>query len=422
MAKKPSWLSSREAAALLDVKLETLYAYTSRGLVESVPGPRGRGRRYARESVERLKHRHDARAGHAAVAASALRFGEPSIETSISEIREDGPAYRWHPVLSLCQQDLPFEAVFDLLVAGELTRDTSWSKRSSPQPPMAAAALDVIDDSVRGSASPSAQLAALVALIGLGDAERHGASEAAEHERARSLTVWLAARAGTRRSRLRRARIAEHVLRSLSGRSDAYAASVIDRVLILCADHELNASTFAGRVAASTGADLYACLAAAMHTLSGGRHGGASARVEAFLREIEQPEQAAAVLAERFARGEHVPGFGHPIYTQGDPRACALLELAADAARRTRVATPDYDRMLALCAAMERSGHPRPNLDAGLVAVACALGLPRGSAAAMFAIGRIAGWVAHILEQRRQRYIVRPRARYVPAAAADGGR
>jgi citrate synthase len=162
-------------------------------------------------------------------------------------------------------------------------------------------------------------------------------------------------------------------------------------------------------------------LATALHTLSGGRHGGASARVEAFLREIERPERAAAVLAERFARGEQVPGFGHPLYPEGDPRGRVLFELAAQAAERTRAAPTDYACMLAVCEAMERSGHPRPNIDAGLVAVSSALGLPRGAPAALFAIGRIPGWVAHILEQRRQRYILRPRARYVPAAADGGG-
>lgn len=113
MGKTPSWLSSREAAALLSVKLATLYAYTSRGLVESVPGPRGRGRRYARDSIERLKARHDARSGHGAVAAGALRFGEPALSTSISDIRSDGPYYRGRSALALCAEG-GFEAVFDL--------------------------------------------------------------------------------------------------------------------------------------------------------------------------------------------------------------------------------------------------------------------------------------------------------------------
>jgi len=226
----------------------------------------------------------------------------------------------------------------------------------------------------------------------------------------------------------------------------------LDRALVLCADHELNASTFAARVAASTGSDLYACLGAALHTLSGPLHGGASARVEALLCEIAEPARAEPVLRERRTRGELVAGFGQPIYVeQGDPRGRALFELAeqvvttasaspsarggklarrtavggsrrsssrntlqpiaADAARASR--RNDYACLIALVAAMKRAGHPAPNLDAGLVAVTTALDLPAGAAAAVFAIGRIPGWVTHALEQRSQGYILRPRARYV---------
>jgi len=434
MAKRPSWLSSREAAALLDVKLETLYAYTSRGLIESIPGLNGRGRRYARTSIERLKARHDARSGHAAVAAGALRFGEPSLETSISDIRSDGPWYRGHSALSLCEQNVGFEAVFDLLVTGELTEAPRWPVQPSP--------LDQLELPVSAhEVAPSSLLAAWLSIAALTDEVRHGASELEEHERARRLTLWLASkldgllpaqssqvrrngtpRAGRRAAQVRRQqrqvqgsskRVAEQVLAALGGKLDPVSIELIDRTLILCADHELNASTFAARVAASTGADLYACLGAALHTLSGGRHGGASARVEALLREIGSPERVATELRERFARGEAIPGFGQPLYPQGDPRGRALFELAARASssgRRQR----QYECLLALAEAMHRAGHPGPNLDAGLIAVCSALKLPRGSGAALFAVGRIPGWVAHTLEQRAQHYILRPRARYVP--------
>lgn len=464
MSKRPSWFSSREAAALLDVKLETLYAYTSRGLIESVPGPNGRGRRYARTSIERLKARHDARSGHGAVAAGALRFGEPSLETSISDIRSDGPWYRGHSALSLCERNVGFEAVFDLLVTCELTEPTRW--HDEPQ----RSALAKLELPVSAHAlAPSSLLAAWLSIAALVDDARQGASDRDEQRRARCLILWLASKLGGllaaadsggarraarrsqgqpgRRDPARRAKrqvgnaaaphsrsrrqaaaakasVAELVLAALGGQTDPLSVEIVDRTLILCADHELNASTFAARVAASTGADLYACLGAALHTLSGARHGGASARVEALLREIGSPERVASVLRERRARGEGMPGFGQPLYPQGDPRARMLFRLAERAAstgRRNR----QYDCLLALAKAMQRAGHPGANLDAGLVAVSSVLGLPEGSAAALFAIGRIPGWVAHALEQRSQAYVLRPRARYVPAAtqptAADRG-
>lgn len=407
MPRKPGWLSSREAAALLSVKLETLYAYASRGLVESVPGPRGRGRRYERQAVERLKARHDARAGHAAVAAGALRFGEPSLETSISDLRPDGPYYRGQSALALCESGESFESVFDLLIAGKLSGQPDWPRRAEPLP------LSAARPPKPRYAPPSSYLAALVALAALSDETRHGASDSEEQERARRLVLWLADAVGGRSSERRGKRVAERVLGSLGVRADALKVDVVDRALVLCADHELNASTFAARVAASTGADLYACLCAGMQTLSGAHHGGASARVEALLREIGKPSRAANVLRERLARGERTPGFGHQLYAGGDPRASALFALADQAAARGR-AQLDYECMRALCEATAEVGHPKPNLDAGLVAVSAALGLPAGTAAVFFAIGRVPGWVAHILEQRSQRYILRPRARYVP--------
>jgi citrate synthase len=159
-------------------------------------------------------------------------------------------------------------------------------------------------------------------------------------------------------------------------------------------------------------------LGAAFHALSGPRHGGASAQVEALVRELSKPERADQVVSERLLRGELVPGFGHTLYPQGDPRAVAMLAWAAEATAGGRRVNHDYECIRALCAAMARAGLAGPNLDAGLVALCSALDLPKGAAAAVFAIGRIGGWVAHALEQRRQPYILRPRARYVAPALA----
>jgi citrate synthase len=181
--------------------------------------------------------------------------------------------------------------------------------------------------------------------------------------------------------------------------------------LVVCADHELNASAFAARVAASTHADVYACLLAALGTLTGPRHGGSCDRVEALVAETERPERATHVVLERARRGEGVPGFGHPLYPAGDPRASPLLDHARALAPRSR----DVRVVLALIEAMRDTGRGAPNLDAGLVALAAALGLPRGSAIGVFAIGRMAGWVAHVLEQYAAGFLFRPRARYLGA-------
>jgi citrate synthase len=189
--------------------------------------------------------------------------------------------------------------------------------------------------------------------------------------------------------------------------------SALDATLVLCADHELNVSTFAARVAASAGADLYLSMAAGLAAASGPRHGGACDRVEALVQEAARPDRAEPVVLARSRRGEELPGFGHTLYPGGDPRAVPLLAWAKELAPRgVGVRT-----LLALVEAMQKTRGERPSVETGVVAVALALGLPAGSAAGLFSLGRCAGWVAHILEQRESGKLLRPRARYVGAVS-----
>jgi citrate synthase len=189
----------------------------------------------------------------------------------------------------------------------------------------------------------------------------------------------------------------------------------VDAVLILLADHELNASTFAARVAASTQADVYAVVQAGLATLSGPLHGATSDRVEALIAEVSDPDQAERVVQERARRGERIPGFGHPFYGRaGDARAQVLLEIAWGLGR----STPEFEIVNAVISAMERASKPAPNVDAAAVALRAALGMPRGAVAGLFAVARTVGWVAHALEQVATGHLLRPRARYVGPGAA----
>jgi citrate synthase len=147
---------------------------------------------------------------------------------------------------------------------------------------------------------------------------------------------------------------------------------------------------------------------AALYVFLGPRHGTSNDALESFVATLPTRGMEKAVRV-RLERGVHVPGFGHPLYPLGDPRGALLVSAArAIATRDQRVG-----RTLQLVDAMRALRGAEPALDAGLVALAEALALPPGSATALFALGRSAGWIAHVLEQRAQGVLLRPRARYV---------
>ncbi len=218
---------------------------------------------------------------------------------------------------------------------------------------------------------------------------------------------------------------AAHFLRLLHGRAPAPdVARVLDTILTLHADHELNASTFAVRVAVATLADLHAAVVAAIATLKGPRHGGANEDVLAMLLEIGDPDQAEAYVAARLdahARGTRteradprtrVPGFGHRVYRVDDARARVLRQMAKTMAEATgharlfAVAEGVYAAMTA------RTGLP-VNVDFFSAVVYHALGIPGDLCTSIFAVGRVAGWCAHALEQYADNRLIRPRAEYV---------
>jgi citrate synthase len=186
---------------------------------------------------------------------------------------------------------------------------------------------------------------------------------------------------------------------------DSQAEALFRRGLVLLADHELNASTWTVRCAASTGINLYDALVAGLVALKGPKHGGAGPLAAHMVADFAAGD-VAAKIRERIAIGDRIPGFGHAIYLNGDPRADSLLaELAkAGADRRLAVEAP---------ALITEATGLHPNIDYALAVMMRLFSLPIGHETAFFAIARSAGWVAHAIEQLASEVLIRPRARYV---------
>ncbi len=189
-------------------------------------------------------------------------------------------------------------------------------------------------------------------------------------------------------------------------------ARCLDVALILHADHELNASTFAARVTASTLSDLYSAVTSAVGTLKGPLHGGANERVMELLEEIGSPDRVEEVVKGRLARHERIMGFGHRVYKVEDPRATILREWS----RRMGEAKGNlryYELLRAVEEVVHREKGLYPNLDLYSGSVYTLLGIPHDLFTPLFAASRVAGWTAHVLEEYQDLRLIRPTARYV---------
>lgn len=385
-------MDSNQACARLGIKAATLYTYVSRGLIRSVPGRTRRQRLYLSDDVESVAQRAEARRGHRAVAVGALSFGEPVLDTEITQAGAGRFSYRGRPVLDLVQDKWPFEAVAALL----------WGAQPQPWRWPALGPL-----SRQASSDPTLwRLSQLLPRLALADPERARHALGTDVPRAQCILRAFAASVGPRPGPSPRPQsVAGTLVQRLGLPPEAEPA--LNTALVLVADHELNISTFAARVAASGGADLYACVGAALYVFSGPRHGAAPARIAAVVDEVGSARQAPARVRARLDRGDLVPGFGHPLYPQGDPRAAPLLKWAEALAKGPQ------PKLRTLLKVAETVQPQQMTVDAALLALTYALGLGPEDASAIFCVGRTAGWAAHVFEQRQSGALLRPRARYV---------
>lgn len=204
----------------------------------------------------------------------------------------------------------------------------------------------------------------------------------------------------------------QNFLYMLSGKEpDPIAVNAFNIALVLHADHEFNASTFAARVTVATLSDIYSGVVAAMGALKGPLHGGANEQVMAMLEEIDSPDRVEEYITAKLNRKEKVMGFGHRVYKDGDPRAKHLRKMSENLTKIT--GEPKWYQMSVMIEQLvyELKGL-KPNVDFYSASVYHSLGIPRDLFTPIFAISRMSGWTAHILEQYRDNRLIRPRAEY----------
>jgi citrate synthase len=404
-------VSSEEALSLLGVKRASFYTYVSRGLIRAVSTPGRKRNVYLRSDVEKLKARSAARLDTAPRAGQALRFGDPVIQTSICEVTPQGPRYRNRLALDLAAARRSFESVTELLWLGIWpNQDTPWTCEPPPKSLLNHAAS-------LGRLAPLDYFALLAIHLGIIERERSELLQGTTVPAAKRLLQVFAGIGGLIGSRARfepmreGELIAECFARGLVGTPSEEMVEAINCALVISAEHELAAPTFAARVAASTGAELQACIAAAILAQSGSLQGGGSDGVEDFLLEIGRREDLGKRWVPAGKSKVELPGFNHPLYLREDPRATFLINLA----KSLKNQHPLSEALYALTERAAREFQYFPNIRAGLVVLAMALGLPPRSAGALWCLARSAGWVAHVMEQRLAAFMLRPRAKYVGA-------
>lgn len=401
------FLSAQEAAAELGVTLATLYAYASRGMLRSSPVPGDpRARQYPREDVLRLKDRKEARREPDRVAPKALNWGAPVLESAITLVEGGRLYYRGHDVVDLARERT-VEEVAALLWTGSFE---SVEEIFSQEPPeMPATVARFLDSSA--DLSPVERCQVALPLAGAADLaawDLRPPSIAATGGRILRLLARVAAGRASGKPPRKWPGVAKTLQEGWApGRPEAMAP--FTTALIVAADHELNVSAFTARCVASADTQPYDVVTAGLAALKGRRHGGHCDRVEALFRETGQPKDARRVLADRLRRGEDIPGFGQPLYPDGDPRGRALLDLAA----QVSPGSPAVELAEALVEAGRELLREHPVIDFGLVALARALGLPDRTPLALFALGRTIGWLGHAIEQYGTGKLIRPRALYV---------
>ncbi|MFD5399968.1 citrate synthase [Streptomyces griseorubiginosus] len=395
-------LSTKEAAELLGVKPETVYAYVSRGQLSSRRVPGGRGSTFDAKEVETLARRNRRESG-----GSPGSGGELSVRTRITFIDRDRYYFRGVDATELAARH-SYEEIAEWLWTGQLSPGVTFT---APDSSVQAARRAV--DALPEHTSPTDRLRVAAIAAAAADPLRFDLSEEAVLGTARTLIPTLVAALPpvTRDRRRDDGPLAHRLWTRLSGRKpDEASLRALDTALGLLVDHDLAASTLAVRVAASARAHAYAAVSAGLGVLEGPLHGAASGLAHKLLLDVLDRGDAAPVIAEELRAGRRIPGLGHRLYPGEDPRARALFALLEQIPR----AEPALLAARDIVATTARHAPLHANVDLALAVLTASSGMPSTAGETVFAVARTAGWIAHALEEYGERPLrMRPSGIYV---------
>jgi citrate synthase len=403
------WIGTAEAARRLGIKEASLYSYVSRGVLSRRKVAGSRSSMFNATEVESLARRGRPRGGSGPK--------ELVIETALTEIIDDTLWFRGINAMDLARH-AELEDVAQLLWTGSLPEPGQAESDAGPvwrATDEAIAAGSAAQAALPAGTLPLERLQVIVPALATADPLRLHLDRPAVMAAGRCLIAGMVeamppvgpgAGGSTIATRL--------VSRLCPSPLRAGLLDVLRAALVLLADHELAASTLAARVAASVRADPYAVVATGLGAVGGALHGGASFGAETMLRAARQPADAVRSVGELLRRGERIPGFGHFVYEDSDPRAVFLMDLI-------RQAAPDSEPLAVADAVMtEARGRalPAPNIDFALAALGTVSGMIPGAGEMIFAVARATGWLAHALEEYARNTPIRPRGIYTGPIAA----
>ncbi len=350
--------------------------------------------------------------------------GVVATESSISSIIDDTLTYVGYDIDDLAE-NASFEEVVYLLWHKRLPKEDELAELKQQLSDNMALPQEILNhfktypiDKVH----PMSALRSAVSLLGLYDDLSEDMSDEANYQKAINLQAKIATIV-TAFSRVRKGLepvepradlgYAANFLYMLSGKEpEDIEVEAFDKALVLHADHELNASTFTARVCVATLSDMYSGVTAAIGALKGPLHGGANEQVMKMLSEIGSEENAEAYIEEKLANKEKIMGFGHRVYRKGDPRAKHLREMSRQLTK-LRGEEKWYNMSIRVEAAFTAQKPLPPNVDFYSASVYHSLGIDHDLFTPIFAVSRVSGWIAHILEQYANNRLIRPRADYV---------